>query len=143
MVIDHVTEALKATGIEAEVLGAAYRSAIIAKLGLSFAIDLSKSTAWDRANAPDGKQRIDGWELIPQFVVPSTACLMFLDGARTIWRLNNGNDLLEVLKECPPLEFYVCDDDARYLLCSNHHDVVIGWGEARHWVSGLAHRPEM
>lgn len=68
---------------------------------------------------------------------------MFIAGARTIWRLNNGSDLLKVLNECPPLEFYVCDEDARFLLCSNHHDFLIGWGEALDWVSGLAHKPEM
>lgn len=138
MVIDHVTNGLKTTGIEAEVLSAAHRNAIIGKLQSSLAVDVNKSAAWDDANAPDGRQRIDGWELISRFVGPSTACLMFLDGARTIWKFKDGNDLLEVLNECPPIEFYVCDDDAKYLLCSNHHDVVIGWGEALYWVSSLS-----
>lgn len=44
---------------------------------------------------------------------------------------------LSLLAECPPLEFYVCDEQANYVLCANDHDVVIGWGEATAWVRSL------
>ncbi|GAB9134881.1 hypothetical protein BDS110ZK25_20780 [Bradyrhizobium diazoefficiens] len=46
-----------------------------------------------------------------------------------------GADLLRVLEDCPALEFYVCDEKASYLLCSNHHDFVVGWGAALPWVA--------
>lgn len=138
--MDAMSETLKATGIQAELLGEDQRNAFVAKLRSGLGVDVSSWAPWNDANAPDGMQRGDGWELIPQFV-GSSACLMFIAGARTIWRLNNGSDLLEVLNECSPLEFYVCDDDARYLLCSNHHDSLIGWGETLDWVDGLVHMP--
>ncbi|MGY3120680.1 hypothetical protein ACVWXQ_004617 [Bradyrhizobium sp. S3.14.4] len=46
-----------------------------------------------------------------------------------------GADLLRVLEDCPALEIYVCDEEASYLLCSNHHDFVVGWGAALPWVA--------
>jgi hypothetical protein len=65
---------------------------------------------------------------------------MFLDGADIVWKFSGGPDLLCVLNECPALEFYVCDEDASYLLCSNHHDFIIGWGAAEPWVERLGSR---
>jgi hypothetical protein len=62
---------------------------------------------------------------------------MFLEGARKIWRFRSGSGLLRVLEDSPALEFYVCDKEASYLLCSNHHDFVIGWGAASPWVERL------
>jgi hypothetical protein len=57
--------------------------------------------------------------------------------ARSVWKFRNGSDLLRVLEDCPALEFYVSDEEASYLLCSNHHDFVIGWGAASQWVGRL------
>ncbi len=62
---------------------------------------------------------------------------MFLSEAAYIWKFGSGYDLLRVLLECPALEFYVCDEDGSYLLCSNDHDFIIGWGTARPWVETL------
>ena len=64
-------------------------------------------------------------------------CLMFLEGARSMWKFRNGLDLLRVLRDCPAMEFYVSDEEASYLLCHNHHDFVIGWGTASRWVEVL------
>ena len=133
---DLISSALKLTKVHAEVLGAVEKQAVVARLSQRLGVDVTRRAPWDNDAAPDGRLRPDGWELIPHYVGSAT-CLMFLEGAQTIWKFRNGTDLRQVLKDCPALEFYVCDHEARYLLCSNHHDFVIGWGAAMPWVQSL------
>ncbi|MBN8741615.1 MAG: hypothetical protein J0H86_19065 [Xanthomonadaceae bacterium] len=136
MTLDFITPALLAANVQADVLNSTDRDALAARISRRLSVDIGIPALWDRPSASVGRQRDDGWEQIPAYV-GNTTCLMFLDGARTIWRFRGGADLLRVLKECPPLEFYVCDEEASYLLCSNHHDFVIGWGAASAWVEAL------
>lgn len=133
---DHISSALRATEVQSEVLGAAEKKALVVRLRERLGVDVAARAPWDHLAAPHGQLRPDGWELIPMYV-GSTTCLMFLEGADTVWRFRSGSDLLRVLNECPALEFYVCDQDTSYLLCSNHHDFVIGWGAATQWVDKL------
>lgn len=128
--------ALHDAGIRARALDASERQALIDALHKRLGVDATAHAPWDHPAAPSGRCREDGWELIPA-QVGAEPCLVFLDGAETVWSFASGLDLLAVLKEAPPLEFYVCDPDASYLLCCNHHDVVIGWGTASVWVENL------
>jgi hypothetical protein len=136
MALDHISSALSATGVRADVLGAAEKKALVVRLRERLGVDVRAHAAWDDKTAPDGQLRSDGWKKIPTYV-GATSCLMFLDGADVVWKFMNGSDLLRVLEECPALEFYICDRDASYLLCSNHHDYVVGWGAAKPWVGRL------
>lgn len=136
MSLDHVSLALTATGVPVAVLGTGEKQAMVLRLLERLGVDVRRHEPWDDNAAPEGRLRPDGWELIPRYV-GTTTCLMFLNGANTVWKFMTGSDLLRVLKECPALEFYVCDEDASYLLCSNHHDFVVGWGVAESWVESL------
>jgi hypothetical protein len=125
MVSDHVSSALSATGVQAEVLSAPERKALVVRLRERLGVDVRAHAPWDDKTESSGKLRSDGWELIPTFV-GATTCYMFLDGAGIVWKFRNGSDLRCVMKESPALEFYVCDRDASYLVCSNHHDFIMG-----------------
>jgi hypothetical protein len=133
---EHVSAAITSASVAAEVLDAGERSAVVLRLRERLGVDVKRHHPWDDRSAPDGRLRPDGWELVPTYM-GAEPCLMFLDGADVIWKFATGNDLLRVLKECPALEFYVCNEDAGYLLCSNHHDYLIGWGTAGTWVAKL------
>jgi len=137
MISDSISSAILTIGIKASIPIATEIQEVVRNLRTNLGVDVSLLDAWDGVHAPDGCFRSDGWELIPKFV-GDTNCLMFLPGASEFWRFRNGNDLHAVLRECPAFEFYVCDENASYLLCSNHHDFVIGWGTALPWVRGLA-----
>ena len=131
-----VTSALASTGIAARVLAPADRESLVARLRDRLGADVSAHAPWDDETAPDGRQRPDGWELVARHVW-TESCLMFPDGAPVVWEFESGADLHGLLRECPPFEFYVCDRAASYLLCSNHHDFVIGWGSAQPWLDSL------
>lgn len=133
---DHISNALDSAQVQAAQLGTEERLALVVRLRERLGVDVTSRAPWDNIHSPEGQLRPDGWELLPHYV-GSANCLMFLDGAITIWKLNNGSDLRRLLENCPALEFYVCDQEASYLLCSNHHDFVIGWGAATSWVESL------
>jgi hypothetical protein len=128
--------ALQDAQVQSTVLDAAQRQAIIARLRERLGVDVAARAPWDSPSAPQGRQRHDGWRLVPT-QVGAAPCVVLLAGAETMWSLASGSDLLRILTEAPALEFYVCDQDATYLLCSNDHDVVIGWGTASAWVDSL------
>jgi hypothetical protein len=131
-----IVSALRAAGVQASVLDVTEQHALLARLRERLGVDVTAHAPWDHPAAPSGRRRGDGWELVPARV-GAEPCLVFLDGAATVWSFASGLQLLAVLKEAPPLEFYVCDQDASYLLCCNHHDVMIGWGTAEAWVESL------
>lgn len=132
-----VSSALASASVEASTLDPDSQRNLLERLRTQFDVDVTSRAPWDTDSAPEGRLLPDGWELITGYV-DDRPCLMFLDGAQTIWRMRNGSDLHRVLKECPPMEFFICDEQASYLLCANHHDVVIGWGEATDWLQSLA-----
>ncbi|UGY17737.1 hypothetical protein [Bradyrhizobium septentrionale] len=136
MSIDHIAEAVRETGTRAELLRDAARKALITRLLERLGVDVASHASWDRDTAPRGRLRPDGWELISKYV-GAKQCVLFEDRAREIWRFRDGSDLLQILDNCPPMEFYICDEEASYLLCSNHHDYLIGWGAASSWVDQL------
>jgi hypothetical protein len=137
MIFDHVSLAVSNTRTPAVLLKENERQVVVIRLLERLGVDVTSNTPWDDQNAAaEGRQRQDGWELIPMYV-GGRECLMFLGGARSVWKFRNGSDLLRVLADCPAIEFYVSDEEASYLLCHNHHDFVIGWGTASRWVEVL------
>ncbi|MBH5368671.1 hypothetical protein [Bradyrhizobium glycinis] len=135
MNFDHICSAIASTGVQAAVLSEAERRSAVIRVLERLGVDVTGRAPWDRASSSsEGRHRPDGWELIPKYVGMSR-CLMFLEGAGSIWKLACGVDLLRVLEDCPPFEFYVCDEEASYLLCCNHHDFIVGWGAALPWVA--------
>jgi hypothetical protein len=134
MSLNHVSSAVSDTGVQAKALNEEGRKALVVRLLERLGVDVTRRAIWE--HGAEGRQRPDGQELIPKYV-GTNVCLMFLEGADEIWKFQGGRDLLRVLNDCPALEFYVCDEDASYLLCHNHHDFVIGWGGASQWVERL------
>ena len=131
-----VNAALEASATPAKLLEAPERQALVSCLRERLGVDVARYWPWQSVDAAS-VQREDGWMRIAAYV-GEAPCLLFLDGADTIWRLASGSDLLRVLEECPLIEFYVCDEAANYLLCHNHHDFVIGWGAASTWVEAMS-----
>lgn len=133
---DHVWDALAETGIPFDFLSEADSESVMELLAERLGIDTAKQWLWDDQSAPSGVHRPDGWRDIAVYV-GDRPHLLFVDGHDLVWRLRRGEDLLTLLGAAPALEFYVCDDAATYLLCHNHHDRVVGWGEAETWVRSL------
>lgn len=121
------------SGVHAIALGNEDRAALISMLSEKLGVRVDRNQIWGLSNAPSGVFCTDGWKLIATFV-GDNPCLLFTQGMNFAIRLNNGKSLLMLIEQCPLFEFYVCDQEASYILCHNEHDYLIGWGKAEPWV---------
>ena len=103
-------------------------------------VDAGKNGYWLWENLRDHIELSDskGWSYIQNYV-KSNSCILFFnqDEEKKMFKVSNGKDLQYILSETSGFEFYITDDDCSYLLCFNHHDVLIGCGKAMKWVEGL------
>ncbi|EKQ50589.1 MULTISPECIES: DUF6756 family protein [unclassified Clostridium] len=77
----------------------------------------------------------DAWQWIDKFIDNSEAIMFFnpLDEKRA-FLFSNGKDVVETLSETYGFEFYLTNRTLDYLLCFNHHDVLIANGSAKEWL---------
>lgn len=134
---DHIASSITNNAIAASALSTPERVAVINALREKLGVDMTTGHApWDDPGKHAGRYHPDGWRAIPHHVGPSP-CLLITENAFGIWRCESGGDLLELLEDTPGFEFYVCDLDMNFLLCHNHHDYLIGWGDAVAWIDAL------
>lgn len=93
---------------------------------------------WDKLSDHEESSDSNGWSLIPEFV-SNNSCIMFFnqDEETKMFMVSNGKDLQFILSETCGYEFYITDLQCSYLLCFNHHDDLIGCGNAKKWVKEL------
>jgi hypothetical protein len=92
---------------------------------------------WEQLEGPaihDGSAC--GW--IADFVGPRE-CVMFFGDEPAAFRFRNGDDLRLVL-ERQLEEIYVTDARGEYLLCFNHHEVLVAAGSASCWLQDEVER---
>lgn len=133
---DQIAEFLGETTIVPARLSSSERDAVIQLLQERLDVNVEVLMPWNAGYAPAGTQNASGWELIPRFV-GDLPCLVFSPLATGVWRFADGSELLKFLRETPHFEFYVCDPEATYLVCFNHHDFILGWGDSITWVQQL------
>ena len=98
---------------------------------------------WERLSSYEAYADSNGWTYIQDFVL-NVSCILFFnqDDEKKMFSISNGKDLHYILSETCGFEFYITDKECSYLLCFTHHDVLIGCGKAKKWVSSIreAHR---
>ena len=97
------------------------------------------SFMWDELNDFSVINNKDRWTYIKDFIGDSI-CLLFFNvfDDKTVFKLNNGMDLHEILGETYGFEFYVTNMETQYLIFFSHHDCLYGCGTAKEWVNKLA-----
>lgn len=80
-------------------------------------------------------QTSDGWEWISRFV-GSLPCVLLFDVTEEaeMFHVPSGEALETLLANTEGWEFYVTDLETSYLICFNHHDMLICCGRARAWL---------
>lgn len=136
MTDDHIRTAHRDACLQERPLNAGQKAVLLQCLTARFDVRFSDGFPWDKPGLFGSLPDPQGWKLIAGYV-GERGCLMFAADGRDVWALDNGATLERLLGESPLFEFYVCNIEATYLLCHNHHDQVIGWGEAASWVAGL------
>lgn len=132
---DYLAEAIAETGSGAQRLDNAQARTLVSRVHDRFGLDLEYLFFWDTFTGdPNAIVRTHGWTLIGDYV-GDAGCFLIVSEAESAWQFASGSDLVAVLHETPRFEFSVCDSEASYLICFNHHNALIGWGAARNWVA--------
>ncbi|OPX44210.1 hypothetical protein CLHUN_17640 [Ruminiclostridium hungatei] len=77
----------------------------------------------------------DAWLWIGE-LIGDTETIMFFNTSdeKAAFAFNNGDNVVSVLSETYGFEFYLTNRATEYLLCFNHHDVLIACGNAIKWL---------
>lgn len=91
---------------------------------------------WENLQNEVAVNNKDAWQWIGDFI-GDTETIMFFNPSdeRGAFTFKKGRDVVSVLCETYGFEFYLTNKNLDYLICFNHHDVLIGCGNAADWVS--------
>lgn len=77
----------------------------------------------------------DAWKWLGEFIGNSESIMFFNPPEERIaFVFLSGHDLVSVLSETYGFEFYITNNTLDYLMCFNHHDILIACGNAKSWL---------
>jgi hypothetical protein len=77
----------------------------------------------------------DAWLWIGELIGDTETIIFFnLSDEKATFTFNNGDNVVSVLSETYGFEFYLTNRATEYLICFNHHDVLIACGNAIGWL---------
>jgi len=129
MILKWVQAAIETCGVETQEVFTTEANMLIEGVSNLYATP-GASPLWDRFENDISRRRSDGEQLV-EHLCPNSPILLFNDeGVWKGFKFASGADLCCVLHESPGFEFYVTDGDLSYVVCYNHHEYIIGVGDA-------------
>lgn len=111
------------------------KAKILMNVGEKYLINEMKFPLWERLNDAKSKSDDKAWQWVEDFIGEESTILFFNPSdEKNAYLLNSGNDIVSILGEMYNVEFYLTNEEASYLLCFNHHDVLLALGEAKEWL---------
>lgn len=134
-IAEDVERAAGEAGLPLRALGEAEAGRVRAALEDRYAGGVRRWPLWEHARLPVGVHDASAWRWLGEFVGAAPCLLLFNPrDDQAVFELRSGDDLELLLGETIGYEFYVTDQAASYLLCFNHHDVLIAGGVAEAWL---------
>lgn len=96
---------------------------------------LTGARIWESSEEAASVHNRDAWGWVSEFV-DSRSCVLLFDAVEEeeMFDVPSGRALERLLANSHGFEFYVTDREVSYLICFNHHDVLICWGSAKDWL---------
>jgi hypothetical protein len=135
MVADEVSRSILELGIGAKNLDAQHRAAVRTQVEDRNSPNSRVWPLWEAVRFGASVHDAQGWQRIAEYVGDKPCYMMFNpdDGAE-VFRFESGHDLAKVLNDTFGFEFYVTDEEFTFLLCFNHHDMLLANGRATDWL---------
>lgn len=77
----------------------------------------------------------NAWQWIRKIIGNNEAIMFFNpEDEMSAFKFLNGNDIEKILGETFGFEFYLTNTTIDYVVCFNHHDVLIACGKAKEWI---------
>jgi hypothetical protein len=132
---DEVVRAATALGLEIEKLDDAEAQTIRTKVEQLYSPIARSRPLWKTAEFSAAVHDRQAWSWIGEFLDRRPSVLFFdPDEDPALFRIQSGAALNALLGETFGFELYVADDRASFLLCFNHHDMLLGAGAAAPWL---------
>ena len=108
---------------------------IIKKIKKKYTIENGYIYLWEEMIDYYSVNNKEAWQWINEFIGDSETIMFFNNSdERKSFIFKNGDDLVSVLSETYGYEFYITNKNLTYLICFNHHDVLIASGTAKQWL---------
>ncbi len=130
-----ISEASTTLNIQLEPLSSEGANNLFRRLRKKYADFSSELPLWETVGEHISRKRANGWRDVGEYVGDFQCLLATEKDGEEAYRVSSGNDLTQLLHECPGFEFYVTNEDCDFLLCHNDHDYLIGAGKAAAWVA--------
>lgn len=90
---------------------------------------------WEHFTQDLAVTNADAWQWIDEFIANSDAILLFNPtDLSNSFEVVGGKNVVKILAEMFSVEFYVTNKEGDYILCFNHHNVLIACGKSMEWL---------
>lgn len=132
---NEVLIAAKQVGCNASALTSAEGSQLLEDVRQKFSTGIKSAYFWETIKDKSSVQNKEAWSWIGDFIKEKPAIMLFADSKNDAGvEFEKGGCIVKTLWECTGFEFYLTNRETDYLICFNHHDFLIGVGEAQDWV---------
>jgi hypothetical protein len=91
---------------------------------------------WETLKDDESVRHKEAWRWLDDLIGNNESIMFFNPSDEaTAFLFNKGDDIVSILNETFGFEFYLTNQDTEYLVCFNHHDVLIACGLARDWLN--------
>jgi|SRR5882724_6887809 len=134
-IADELTTSIQKTGARATVSSKWNSQNVLKQLSTRFGIPGGRGELWEHLVDSVGHQDPNAWRWIAEFV-RGQPCMLAMPPRLelAVFDFDDGAELVAVLELCSGFEFYVTDKALSFVLCSNHHEYLIGAGAAVDWL---------
>lgn len=132
---NEIIRASKKLNIKVLEISSSNTKMIIDKIVEKYAQGKRTSVLWENFAEQIGINEKDAWMWIKDFIKNSSSVMFFNpEEESAAFEFRCGEDVDAVLNETFGFEFYITNKTVDYVLCFNHHDVLIVCGDAIPWL---------
>ena len=129
----YIGDEVRATGIPCSVLTAEEANQFLQRVQGCFSV--RRWPLWEYIENDVYVNDPEAWLWMKEFLGDEPAFFFFNpEDDKEIFRFQHAKAVVDVLEDCFGFEFYISDENLSYLLCFNHHDMLIAAGTAKQWL---------
>lgn len=132
---NQIWDASKLLNIEITEISEFQKEKLFTDIKNKYLINQMEFPIWERLNDAQSKCDEHAWQWVKDFIGDTTVILFFnTNDEKNTFILKSGKDVVSIIGEIFNVEFYLTNEKTSYLICFNHHDVLLASGEAKKWL---------
>ena len=130
-----ILDASKNLNIEVEEIGDFEKEEFLKDIQSKYLLTQLNFPLWERLKEADSKCNENAWQWVQDYIQNTNVILFFNPSdEKGIFKLKSGEDVVNILGEMFDIEFYLSNRETKYLLCYNHHNILLASGDAKQWL---------